>query len=83
MRELDGKADECATALGWDAAAVSGCAAADQGFRLEAAAAKETWALSPKNTFVPWVSRPVFRKPGGRAARAVGLPGRHALATLH
>ncbi len=55
MSELANEADGCAEKVGLTASAVADCAAGKEGDALELEASKETGALIPKHTFVPWV----------------------------
>lgn len=55
MTTLANDADTCAEKVGLKGSDVSDCAEGAEGDELELEAAKETGALKPKHTFVPWV----------------------------
>jgi len=55
MSKLKNQADACAEKAGLKSSDISTCANGSQGDELELKAAKETGALDPKHTFVPWV----------------------------
>ena len=57
LGQLESLAEGCASQVGLEPNAVSDCAHGQQGDELEAEASMQTNGLSPKHTFVPWVSR--------------------------
>lgn len=56
LGQLDSTADGCASDVGLEPEVIAECAQGQQGDKLEVQAAMQTNDLSPKHTFVPWVS---------------------------
>lgn len=55
MSKLANQADICAEKVGLQSSDISTCGHGSEGDELELEAAKDTGALDPKHTFVPWV----------------------------